>query len=76
MTQYELIKRHLEDHGSITTWDSFTEYGITRLSQYIMILRREGLMIESVNTTKKNRYGKDVTFSTYKLQREPQLNLF
>ena len=65
-TQYDEVKRHLEENGSITSWDAFTEYGITRLSHIIYKLRhREGLGIGAHTVTRNNRYGNPVNFSVY-----------
>lgn len=68
MTQQQIVLRHLQDYKQITTWDAFREYGITRLSQYIMLLRREGLDISSNDTACTNRYGRKVHFTTYILE--------
>lgn len=65
ITQEQLVLRHLEDFGSITTWEAIQEYGITRLSDKIYILRNKGIHIESENITVKNRYGNSTTFSKY-----------
>jgi len=70
MTQQQTVERHLKDFGEITTWLAFTDYGVTRLSQYIMLLRKEGMNIHSEPTTKTNRYGKEVNFVTYQLVKE------
>lgn len=39
------ILRHLEKYGSITSWEAIKEYGCTRLSQYIYLLRNEGYLV-------------------------------
>lgn len=65
ITQEQLVLRHLEDFGSITTWEAIQEYGITRLSAMIHLLRKQGHNIESENVTTKNRYGNSTTFSKY-----------
>ena len=39
MTQKDRILRHLKDYGHITSWESFSEYGITRLSAIIYNLK-------------------------------------
>jgi len=70
MTQQKTVERHLKDFGHITTWIAFTDYGVTRLSQYIMLLRKEGMNIHSEPTSKTNRYGKPVNFVTYQLVKE------
>lgn len=64
----DMILNHLQDFGSITSWEAIMEYGCTRLSQYIYLLRKEGYNITSENVTKKNRYDQSVTFSKYKLE--------
>lgn len=64
----DMILKHLQNFGSITSWEAIMEYGCTRLSQYIYLLRKEGYNIISESVTKKNRYDQSVTFSKYKLE--------
>ena len=45
-TQLSKVRAHLAKKP-ITSWDAITLYRITRLSQYILILRKEGINIES-----------------------------
>lgn len=68
-TQVDLVEKHLLEKGTITTWEAFTIYGITRLSAKIYELRNK-YNITSVSTTKKNRYGHYCTYSTYTLINE------
>lgn len=65
ITQEYIVLRHLKDFGSLTTWEAIQEYGITRLSAMIHLLRKQGHNIESENITAKNRYGNSTTFSKY-----------
>ena len=37
----ERILNHLKDFGSITSWEAIKDYGCTRLSHYIWLLRKE-----------------------------------
>lgn len=67
--QIDLVERYLLKKGKITSWEAFERYGITRLSAYIYILRKK-YDIESINTTRKNRYGHWCNFSTYILKGE------
>jgi len=46
-TQLEQIKQHLVKHKSITSWTAITKYRITRLSHYILVLRKKGVNIQS-----------------------------
>ena len=68
-TQLEQIRSHLNNYGVITSWGAIKEYGITRLSHYIYVLRKEGLKINTIPTHAVNRYGKPVTFATYSLNK-------
>ena len=76
MTQDELIKNHLKEHGSITSMEAFELYGCTRLSARIWNLRHKykGLKIVGESTKSKNRYGKNVHFSTYRLVKDDGSN--
>lgn len=68
MTQKERILEHLKKYGSITTWESFELYGDTRLSDKIYRLKQEDYKFEEEWITKKNRYGKPVSFKKYILK--------
>lgn len=67
MTQSERIIRHLNDHGSITSLEAITEYGILRLASRISDLRAQGIPIVSEVATGKNRYGETTHYSVYRL---------
>lgn len=45
VSQEDVIARHLDEHGSITSWEAFEKYRITRLSGRIFELRQRGLDI-------------------------------
>jgi len=38
-TQLEQVRHHLKRYGSITSWKAIQRYRITRLSEYIRVLR-------------------------------------
>lgn len=46
-TQLQKVRKHLQKKGFITSWYAISKFRITRLSQYILLLRKEGLDIES-----------------------------
>ena len=58
------ILKMLQEQGSITTWEAFTELGCTRLSEYIRQLRTEYNIKDEWITT-KNRYGEKVQYKRY-----------
>lgn len=66
MTQKDMVLEHLRANGSITSMDAIMQYGITRLSDVILKLRREGYDIETINETGKNRFGKATSYGRYK----------
>lgn len=67
MTQCELIMRHLEDYGSITSLEAVTEYGIMRLASRINDLKKLGAPIEVTMESGKNRYGETTHYARYSL---------
>ena len=71
VTQRARVLRHLENHGSITTWQAYSKYGITRLSAVIFdLIHKDDIKIDcSERLTVKNRYGEKVSCTKYKLIR-------
>ena len=69
LTQYDRVLKHLQYYGTITSLESFIEYGITRLSAIIFMLRRDGYNISSTFIKAKNRYGEPTSFAEYKLEK-------
>jgi hypothetical protein len=67
MTQCERIIRHLNDHGSITSLEAMSEYGIMRLASRINDLKGMGYPILSERATGKNRYDEPTSYSIYRL---------
>ena len=62
-TQKSKVKKHLLKHKTLTSWEAIVKYRITRLAQYILELRGEGMKIVS-----ENKYPKGKNWYTlYKL---------
>ena len=59
-TQLSTIRKHLLRQKSITSWEAIQKYRITRLSQYVLLLRKEGYVIVSqwINPKKGNKFVK------------------
>ena len=66
MTQHSLILSHLDTYGSITPFEAFTEYGITKLATRISELRRDGVEISGEMVEGKNRFGEPIRFMRYR----------
>lgn len=60
-TQKQTILKHLNRYKKITNMQAYSRYEITRLSEYIRLLRKEGFNIPpvewKVNPRSGNRYG-------------------
>ena len=69
MTQNEMVLKYLEENGSITTYECYSQLYVTRLSTRIFDLKKKyGLEFEEQWVTKKNRYGKTCSFKKYILK--------
>ena len=68
MTQREAILQYIEEFGSITPMQAFSDLGITKLATRISEMRKDGMdfKIEMVST--KNRYGKSVSYAKYSFE--------
>lgn len=67
INQCARIIRHLQDRGSITSWEAMQEYGIMRLASRISELKAQGYPIKTEWVTDKNRYGEKVRYVKYVL---------
>ena len=46
-SKIEKVKKHLIEHGSITSWECIAKYRYTRLSDAIYKLKKKGMDIET-----------------------------
>lgn len=65
MTQKEMVIDFIMENGSITTWQAFEEFGITRLAARIADIRKDGHEVHSETVQTKNRYGKPSHYTRY-----------
>lgn len=71
LTHEDRVLRFMEDTGSITSWQAIQQFGNTRLSATIFLLRKKGYVIENETKYSTNRYGEPVHFVKYKLVGKP-----
>ena len=62
-----LVKGHLIQKGSITSWEAIQEYGATRLSSIIFNLRKAGYNIITQDIAFTDRFGNSGTYAKYVL---------
>ena len=65
MTQVQRVLKWLDDFGSITTMEAYTELGITRLASRIHEIIGSGVDIHKETVSGKNRYGEKVSYTRY-----------
>lgn len=69
MTKQDAVLKHLEEQGSITSWEAIKEYGATRLSAIIYNLRhRYDMDIENEWIEFTDRYGSKSRYAKYILK--------
>ena len=65
MTQREAILQYIEEFGSITPMQAFSDLGITKLATRISEMRKDGWEFKIETVTVRNRYGKSVSYAKY-----------
>ena len=65
MNQYEKILQYINDFGSISPMEAFSDLGITKLATRISEMRRDGIDFNQRMETSKNRYGEKVHYMRY-----------
>lgn len=67
LTQRDRILKYLQDFGSITSYEAYTELGITQLGARIFELKRQNYEFKDEYIYRNNRYGESVKFKKYSL---------
>lgn len=68
MTQRERIIEYIKEFGSITSYEAYTDLGITQLAARIFELKQQGYDFKTQQRTSTNRYGEKVNFIEYSLE--------
>ncbi len=75
-TQIEAVAWHLRWYGTLTARQAMKEYGIMRLAAIIHNLRHtHGFVINTIDETATNRFGKPVRFAKYKIGRHDKKHI-
>lgn len=67
-TQKELIIQYINDFGSITPAEAFTDLGIYNFSARLAELKAQGYSFDMQKEKGKNRYGRTVSWGRYRLK--------
>ena len=65
MTKQDRVLKHLQEFGSITSWEAIKEYGATRLSAIIFNLKKKGHLFSDEKIEFTDRYGYPGHFKKY-----------
>ena len=68
VTQCDRVLQFMKDNGSITSWEAFTELGVTRLSARIWELKQMGYRFSKRRMESINRYNEPVHYDRYTLE--------
>ena len=69
MNKTKAVMLHLQENGSITSWEAIKEYGATRLSAIIYNLRYHyGMDIRTEYVDFTDRYGNKTSYGKYILE--------
>ena len=74
VTQRNLILKYIEDFGSITPMEAFSDLGITKLATRISEMRKDGMQFHIETVKRTSRYGKTIHFAKYSLPTKEETN--
>lgn len=66
-SQKQRILDYIKEFGSISSWEAYSELGITQLGARLDQLKREGYMFSTEFEKCKNRFNEDVHYKRYRL---------
>lgn len=67
MNQKQKVLKYINDYGSITSWEAYSDLGIMQLGARIDGLQKDGYLFKKEWEQRKNRYGEPVRFIKYSL---------
>lgn len=67
LTQRDKVLSYIRDFGCITTWEAYSELGISQLGARIFELKQRGYEITTKRIYTQNRYGEKTHYDEYRL---------
>jgi len=68
ITQRQRIINYIRQFGSITSYDAYSDLGITQFATRVKELKEEGYHFKTEWESKKNRFNESVTYKRYYLE--------
>ena len=77
ISQKQRVIKYIKDFGSITTFQAYSDLGVTRLSAVMYNIKKDGIKVKTETGKAKNRYGDSTCFARYSFveQNEEIMNL-
>lgn len=69
-TQREKVLNYIKKFGSITSWQAYSDLGITQLGARIFELKQLGYLFDTERVNTKNRLGEKTHYDVYRLVKE------
>ena len=66
--QCQRIIKYIKDFGAITSFQAYTDLGITQLGARIFELKKQGYKFKTKFKADKNRYGEPIKYVVYELE--------
>ena len=66
-TQREKVLMFIRQFGKITSWEAYSELGITQLATRIFELKQEGYIFTKTRINTKNRFEEPTHYDEYRL---------
>lgn len=67
VTQKDRIINYIRQFGSITSWEAYSDLGITQLGARIDQLKKDGYEFRTEWVSNKNRFGEKTDYKRYYL---------
>lgn len=67
ISQKQRIINYIREFGSISSWEAYSDLGITQLGARIDQLKKDGYIFKTEWESNKNRYGEPVSYKKYYL---------
>lgn len=64
-SQKDRIINYIREFGSISSWEAYSDLGVTQLGARIDQLKKEGYEFKTEWETSKNRFGEPVSYKRY-----------
>lgn len=69
-TQRDKVLGYIKQFGSITSWQAYSDLGVTQLGARIYELKEQGYIFSKTRVNTTNRLGEKTHYDEYRLENE------